>query len=101
MASLIVDLITGLIELAYWVIWEVLPLLCLFTAFAVVFVATFGKVSVEWPEKPGKIGWTGIPRVARSPQGRMILSPALGVIVGFMIWAVVVSAVVIFHAYWS
>ena len=99
MASLIGDLIAGVLELVFWAVWEKLPVLCFFTAIAVVFAATLGKVTIERPD--GRIGWTGTPGISRSPQGRMILSASLGVIVGFVFWVIVVSGIVIFHAYRS
>ena len=99
MATLIVDLIAGVLELTFLIVLKTLPALCFFTAVAVVFAVTLGKVSVEFPATGSKIGWTGIPRVTRSPQGRTVLSPALGVIIGFIVWAIIASAVVAFHAY--
>ncbi|WP_076857942.1 hypothetical protein [Bradyrhizobium mercantei] len=90
MASLIGDLIAGVLELVFWAFWEMHP---------VVFAATLGKVTIERPD--GKISWIGIPRITRSPQGRMVLSASLGVIVGFVFWVIVVSGIVIFHAYRS
>ena len=54
MASLIGDLIAGVLELVFWAVWEMLPVLCFFTAFAVVFAATLGKVTIERPD--GRIG---------------------------------------------
>ncbi|NEU94527.1 hypothetical protein [Bradyrhizobium uaiense] len=99
MASLIGDLIAAVLEFAFWAAWEILPALCFFTALAVVFAATLGKVTIE--RRGGRIGWTGVPRITRSPQGRMVLSASLGVIIGFVFWVIVVSAAIIFHAYQS
>jgi len=98
MASIIGDLIVGIIELAYRVVWEILPTVCFFTGLALVFAATRGRVAVEFPKKLTKVGWTGQLRIVRSPQGRTTLSPALGVIIGFVIWAIIVSASIIFCA---
>jgi len=46
-----------------------------------------------------KVGWTRQYRIARSHHGRTILSPALGVMIGFIIWAVIISASIIFYSY--
>ena len=99
MASIIGDLIAGILELAFWVAWKILPTVCYFTALALVFAVTLGRVAVELPETLTKVHWTGQYRIARSPQGRTILSPALGVIVGFIIWVVIASALIIFYSY--
>ena len=99
MASIIGDLIAGILELAFWVAWKILPTVCYFTALALVFAVTLGRVAVEFPETLTKVHWTGQYRIARSPQGRTILSPALGVIVGFIIWVVIASASIIFYSY--
>jgi hypothetical protein len=98
LASIIGDLIAGLLELAFWVVMEILPTLCYFTALALVFTATLGRVVVEFPKNLTKVGWTGELRIVRSPQGRTTLSPALGVIIGFMIWAIIASASIILYA---
>jgi hypothetical protein len=45
-----------------------------------------------------KVGWTGQYRIARSHHGRTILSPALGVMIGFIIWVVIISASIIFYS---
>jgi hypothetical protein len=66
---------------------------------ALVFAATFGRVAVEFPENLTKVGWTGQYRIARSHHGRTILSPALGVMIGFVIWVVIISASIIFYSY--
>jgi hypothetical protein len=99
MASIIGDLVAGILELAFWAIWEILPVLCYFTALALVFLATFGRVAVEFPENLTKVGWTGQYRIARAHPGRTILSPALGVMIGFIIWVVIISASIIFYSY--
>jgi hypothetical protein len=96
MGSLVADLIVTAVELIWWVFWDVLPALCYFTAFALVFAATLGRVSVERPENFAKLHWTGLNWVKHSPQGRTILSPALGVIIGFIIWAIIVGASIIY-----
>jgi hypothetical protein len=105
MASFIFDLIAPLFELALWAVWwaicEALPTVFYFTALALLFAATFGKVTVAFPERLRRVGWTGLLQITRTAEGRVILSPALGVIAGFVIWAIVVSAVIIFRAYRS
>jgi hypothetical protein len=98
MATLIADLIAGILELAFWVAWEILPTVCYFTGLALVFAATLGRVVVEFPKNLSRVGWTGELRIVRSPKGRTTLSPALGVIIGFIIWAIIVSASIIFYA---
>ncbi|WP_375314273.1 hypothetical protein WHZ77_14690 [Bradyrhizobium sp. A5] len=103
------DFISGLIgpivELVLWVVWwtifEALPAVFYFTALALLFAATFGKIRVEFPERLTRIGWTGALQIKRPTEGQVILSPALGVIAGFVIWAVVVSAAIIVRAYQS
>jgi hypothetical protein len=105
MASFIFDLIAPLFELALWAVWwaicEALPVVFYFTALALVFAATFGKVTVGFPERMTRVGWTGLLQITRIAEGRVILSPALGVIAGFVIWATVASAVIIIRAYQS
>jgi hypothetical protein len=59
MASIIGDLIAGILELAFWAVLEILPVVCYFTALALVFLATFGRVAVEFPENLVKVGWQG------------------------------------------
>ena len=99
----IAGLFLPIVELVIWVVWKVifdaLPALCYFTAFALLFAVTFGKVTVEFPKGMTRIGWTGFLQITRSGEGRVILSPALGVIVGFVIWAIIVSAAIIVHTY--
>lgn len=99
MASIIFDLIALILELAFWIVWEALPTVFYFTALALLFAATFGKVRVEFPERLTRIGWTGALQIKRPIEGRVILSPALGVVAGFVVWAVIVSAVIIIRAY--
>ena len=101
MASIIFDLIALILELAFWIVWEALPTVFYFTALALLFAASFGKITVEFPKGMRRIGWTGLLQIKRTSEGRVILSPALGVIAGFVIWAIVVSAVIIVHAYRS
>jgi hypothetical protein len=98
MASLIGDLIVAIFELAFWVVFEILPTVFYFTGLVMVFAATGGRIAVEFPKKLTKIGWTGDLRVLRSPDGRTTLSSALGVIIGFVVWAIIVSAWMIFYA---
>ncbi len=100
MASLFVDLMFGVLELAFWAVWELLPWLCYFTGLAVVFAVTLGKVSIARPEGR-RIGWTGVPRITRSPQGRMVLPVSLAVVIGFAWWVAAVSVAIIVHAYRS
>jgi hypothetical protein len=103
------DFIAGLflpiIELVIWVVWKIifdaLPAVFYFTALALLFAVTLGKVRVEFPERMTRIGWTGFLQITRSTEGRVILSPALGVITGFVVWAVIVSAAIIVYAYRS
>ncbi|MCK1733388.1 hypothetical protein IVA79_05315 [Bradyrhizobium sp. 138] len=101
----IAGLIGPIVELVIWVVWwtifDALPTIFYFTAFALLFAASLGKVRVEFPERLTRIGWTGALHIRRPVEGRVILSPALGVIVGFVVWGIVVSAVVIFYAYRS
>lgn len=99
MASIIFDLIALILELAFWMVWEALPTVFYFTGLALLFAATFGKVRVEFPERLTRIGWTGALQIKRPIEGRVILSPALGVVAGFVVWAVIVSAVIIIRAY--
>ncbi|MBR0783678.1 hypothetical protein [Bradyrhizobium iriomotense] len=101
----IAGLIAPIIELVIWVVWKVIfdavPAVFYFTALALLFVITLGKVRVEFPERLTRVGWTGALHIRRPGEGRVILSPALGVIAGFVIWAIVASAVIIVHAYRS
>src|SRR4051812_22938135 len=100
MASIIGDLIVRpVLELAFWAAMEILPTVFYFTSLALVFVASFGRVAVEFPKDLTSIGWTGHLRIVRSPQGRTTLSPALGVIIGFIIWAIILSASIIYYAH--
>lgn len=98
MASLVGDLIIAAVEFVIWAVWELLPLLCYFTGLGLVLAATLGKASVE-RSNGGRIGWTGVPRITRSPQGRVVLPTSLGVIIGFVFWAAVASVAIIYHAY--
>jgi hypothetical protein len=96
MGDLVINLIAGLLELVVWVVWKVLPAICYFTGLALVFLATLGRVTVELPENLDHIRWTGLSWVKRSPQGRTILSPALGVVIGFAFWGIIASALTIY-----
>jgi hypothetical protein len=96
MASIIGDLIAAVLELAFWAAMEILPTVFYFTALALVFVASLGRVTVEFPKDLTSIGWTGQLRIVRSAEGRTTLSPALGVIIGFVIWAIIVSASILY-----
>ncbi|MCK1384788.1 hypothetical protein [Bradyrhizobium sp. 21] len=100
-AGLIVSTLELVVWLLWWAIFDALPAVFWFTALALLFAATLGKVTVEFPERRTRIGWTGLLQVKRPGEGKVILSPALGVIAGFVIWAVIVSAVIIVHAYQS
>ena len=101
MASIISDLIALILELVFWIVWEALPTVFYFTALALLYAATFGKITVAFPKSMIRVGWTGLLQVTRTNEGRMILSPALGVVVGFVIWTIVVSAAIIAYAYRS
>jgi len=98
MGAIIEVLISAIVELVFWVIMGILPAVFFFTALALVFVVTFGRVAVEFPNDLAEVGWTGGLSIARSPQGRITLSPALGVVIGFITWAILVSACVFFYA---
>lgn len=100
MASLVGDLIIAAFEFVVWAVWELLPSLCYFTGLALVFAATLGKASVERPSGR-RIGWTGVPQITRSPQGRVVLPVSLGVIISFVFWAIVASAVLVVRAWRS
>ncbi|MDF0516561.1 hypothetical protein P0R31_04800 [Bradyrhizobium yuanmingense] len=97
--GLIVSIFELVVWLLWWVVFDALPTIFYFTALALLFAVTLGKVRVEFPKTTTRIGWTGFLQITRSSEGRVVLSPALGVIVGLVIWAIVASAVVIVHAY--
>ena len=101
--NIVANLVVSILELVVWVVWwavfDALPVIFYFTALALLFAVTFGKVIVEFPKGMARIGWTGFLQITRSSEGRVILSPALGVIVGFVVWTVIVSAAIIVHAY--
>jgi hypothetical protein len=99
--GLIVSVLELVVWLLWWVVFDALPTIFYFTALALMFAVTFGKITVEFPKGMTRIGWTGFLQITRSSEGRVILSPALGVIAGFVVWAVIVSATIIVHAYRS
>ncbi|PDT86857.1 hypothetical protein CO669_28215 [Bradyrhizobium sp. Y36] len=98
-AGLFVSILELVVWLLWWVVFDALPTIFYFTAVAVLFAVTWGKVRVEFPKVMTRIGWTGFLQITRSGEDRVILSPALGVIVGFVIWAIIVSAAIIVHTY--
>src|SRR5690242_18853857 len=73
MATLIGDLIAGILELLLWLVWEVIPGLCYLTSIVQVSAVTLGKAAVEFPKPSAK----SYPSRRISPDGRTILSPAL------------------------
>ena len=95
MATLIGDLIAGILELLLWLVWEVIPGLCYLTSIVLVSAVTLGKVAVEFPKLSAK----SYPSRRISPDGRTILSPALGTIIGFSFWGSVIALTIIVHAY--
>jgi len=99
MASIIFDLMALILELAFWIAWTVLPTAFYFTALALLFVVTFGKITVEFPKRMTRVGWTGLLQIRRTGEGGLILSPALGVVVGFVVWAIVIALTVIVYEY--
>ncbi|WBL75674.1 hypothetical protein I3J27_21825 [Bradyrhizobium xenonodulans] len=98
-AGFIVSVLELVVWLLWWVVFDALPTIFYFTALALLFAVTFGKVTVEVPKGMTGIGWTGFLQITRCGEGRVILSPALGVIVGFVVWTIIVSGVIIAHAY--
>lgn len=100
-ASLIISVLEFVAWVVCWAVFNALPVIFYFTALALLFAISFGKVTVEFPKGATRIGWTGFLQLTRSREGRLILSPALAVIVGFVVWAVIVSAAIIAHAYRS
>ena len=95
MATLIADLIAGILELAFRVVWEILPTICYFTAIVLVFAVTLGRVTVEYPKNPANSYWSW----RKVVHGRAILSPALGTVIGFSFWAIVVALTIIVYQY--
>jgi hypothetical protein len=96
MTTLIGDLIAGTLELLWWLVWEILPIVCYLTGTGLVFAVTLGRVVVVYPKKSDKLHRTW--QIGRSPQGRAILSPALGTIVGFSFWVAVLGlAIIVYH----
>jgi|SRR5215472_10712999 len=94
MATLIGDLIAGFLELLFWMIWDVIPGVCYLTSVVLVSAVTLGKVRVEFPKLSGK----SYPSRRILPDGRTILSPALGTIIGFSFWASVIAIAIIVSA---
>ena len=83
MAETVVHLIIGLFELLFVIVWKWVPVACYFTAVLFVPAVTLGKVAVRFPrnaEKSGRLRQKGIDR---TPEGKIILSPAFGSIIGF------------------
>jgi hypothetical protein len=93
MATLIGDLIAGFLELLFWMVWEVIPGLCYLTSVVLTFAVTLGKVRVEFPKLPEK----SYPSRRILPDGRTILSPALGTIIGFSFWGSVIATAMIVY----
>jgi hypothetical protein len=96
MAALIGDLIVGIFEFLLWALLELLPVVCYFTAIVLVFAVTLGRVTVEYPKNSANSYWSW----RKVVQGRTILSPALGTIIGFSFWAIVVALTIIVYQYW-
>lgn len=94
MANLVGDLLAGIIELSLWLI-KGFPSFCYFTGIIVVYAATLGRVTVEYPRRPDNAyrSWR------KSPQGRTLLSPTLGTVFGFSFWAIVIALTVIVYEY--
>ncbi|MGT2500854.1 hypothetical protein ACVOMS_08600 [Bradyrhizobium guangxiense] len=100
-ALLFVSILELVVWLLWWAIFDALPAIFYFTALALLFAVTLGKVTVEFPKVMTRISWTGFLQITRSAEGRVVLSPALGVVTGFVIWAIVVSAAIIAYSYRS
>jgi len=94
MATLIGDLIAGFLELLFWMIWYVIPGVCYLTSVVLVSAVTLDKVRVEFPKLSDK----SYPSRRILSDGRTILSPALGTIVGFSFWASVIAIAIIVSA---
>jgi hypothetical protein len=93
MGALIVDLIIVVID----VLCGLLPAICYLTAVVVVPAITIGRVAVEFPKSFTR----SYPSRRTSPDGRTILSPALGAIIGFSFWGAVIALAIIVHEYAS
>jgi hypothetical protein len=91
MASLLFDLAVLTVELLWWLCGEVIPAACYFTGVLLVSAATFGRVLVQFPRKPE----TPYRSWRKSTDGKTILSPKLGTVIGFSFWVIVVSATII------
>ena len=91
MAETVVHLIVGLLELLFVVVWEWLPVVCYVTAVLLVPAVTLGKIAVRFPrntEQSVRLRHKGIDR---TPEGKIILSPALGSIIGFALWTLALT----------
>lgn len=97
-AGLVISILELVVWLLWWALFDALPVVFYFTALALLFAVTLGKVRVEFPKAMNRIGWTGFLQITRTAEGRVILSPALGVVVGFVVWAVALSSAIIVHA---
>jgi hypothetical protein len=95
MATLIGDLIVGIFEFLLWALLELLPVICYFTAIVLVFAVTLGRVTVEYAKNSANSYWSW----RKVVDGRTILSPALGTIIGFSFWAIVVALTIIVYQY--
>jgi hypothetical protein len=95
MGEFVVELIVGTIE----ALLEFLPALCYITAVVLIFSASFGRVAVEFPRNSAKLPWSWRNWIGKSPQGRTILSPALGTIIGLLFWIFAVGLTVVFYWY--
>ena len=92
MGEFVFNLIFGLGELLIAVVWDFfIPVVCYFTAVLLVPAATFGKVTVRYPKISGKMGWGLQHAIDRSAEGKIILSPALGAIIGLALWSLAVA----------
>jgi hypothetical protein len=97
MAAALVDLMIGLLELLLVVLFEFLPALCYFTAVILVPATTFGKIAVQYPKNPAKPRWRWQNSIGGYLQGRTILSPALGAIIGLAFWIVAATLAILLH----
>jgi hypothetical protein len=92
--TIVADLIAGIIDLLFRLI-KGLPGFCYFTGITVVYAATLGRVTVEYPRRPDieYHSWR------KSPEGRTLLSPTLGIVFGFSFWALVIALSVTVYEY--
>jgi hypothetical protein len=87
MIQAFIELLFGLLEMFLELFWGFfLPVICYFTAVLLVPAATFGKIAVEYPKNSAKLHWSWRNWIGISPQGKTILSPALGAIIGLTFW---------------